>query len=173
MELTEQQKLQLGRLHENESLTDNLTDSDARALLQWADLQIRSDTDGDLVTAAVSAANQSGVEGAPNLLANAAAYLARELEARPSKVQRDKETPANQEMGATEGRAAIQLQSKATSINTSSLAKDNAPTALQATGEVGAAQILSAHADSSIAPPPSTPAPAKKSHRASKRRKKT
>jgi len=82
MKLTAQQRAALERLHESESLTDNLTDADAQALLDWAQQQIIADTDGDLVRAAVNAANTSGAQGAQILLAQANATLAQELAAR-------------------------------------------------------------------------------------------
>lgn len=82
MDLNPNQTAVIERLRENESLTDNLTDSDASVLLDWAEKQILANTDGELVTAAVSAANQSGQNGAEALLAQAAAFLSQELAGR-------------------------------------------------------------------------------------------
>lgn len=69
------------RLYENESLTDNLTDTDAKALLQWAEAQLRGNTNESVVTAAVSFANSSGGADTSALLAQAQAFLTKELHA--------------------------------------------------------------------------------------------
>jgi len=82
MDLTPEQKRGIERLHENESLTDNLDDASAQALLDWAEDRIRADTDSSLVTAAVSAANQSGEASVQALVNNASAFLAQELSVR-------------------------------------------------------------------------------------------
>src|SRR5205809_4788972 len=81
MALTFDQRNAIERLRENESLTDNLTDTDARALLDWAQKQIIANTDSTLVQAAVSAANASGLEGVQLLLAQASTFLAQQLAA--------------------------------------------------------------------------------------------
>lgn len=76
MELTPEQKKEIERLHENESLTDNLDDASAQALMKWAEDRITANTDSQLVTAAVSAANQSGEASVEALVGNASAFLA-------------------------------------------------------------------------------------------------
>lgn len=81
MKLTPELKAQIERLYENESLTDNLDDAAARAVLKWAEEQIRGRADPGLVTAAVSAANQSGEQGARALVAHAGTFLTQELRA--------------------------------------------------------------------------------------------
>lgn len=82
MELTTEQQNAIARLYENESLTDNLDDADARIVLQWAQEQIIAHNDGELVQAAVNSANQSGAQGAQALVAQANTFLAQGLEAR-------------------------------------------------------------------------------------------
>lgn len=86
--MTPEQQTLIEQLYENESLTDNLSDVDAKALLKWAEEQVQNETDGELVTAAVSNANQSGVEGAQALLTQASAFLVQELHAREANVAR-------------------------------------------------------------------------------------
>lgn len=82
MELTTEQQNAIARLFENESLTDNLDDANARLVLQWAQEQIIAHNDGDLVQAAVNSANQSGTQGAQALIAQANTFLVQELETR-------------------------------------------------------------------------------------------
>ncbi len=82
MKLTTKQKMQIEQLYERESLTDNLTDTDAQALLKWAEQQILSSRPAELVTAAVSAANASGEQGAQQLVTQAASFLSKQLAAR-------------------------------------------------------------------------------------------
>jgi len=86
--MTPEQQALIEQLYENESLTDNLSDVDAKALLKWAEEQVRNETDGGLVAAAVNNANQSGVEGAQALLTQASAFLVQELHAREANVAR-------------------------------------------------------------------------------------
>ena len=74
--------MQIEQLHERESLTDNLTDTDAQALLKWAEQQILSKTPAELVTAAVNAANTSGIQGAQALVTQASSFLNNQLAAR-------------------------------------------------------------------------------------------
>ncbi|GEM_PF-2323305 len=80
--MTSEQQALIERLYENESLTDNLTDTDAQALLKWAAEQIQNDADGELVTTALGNANQSGVAGAQALVTQASSFLTQALHAR-------------------------------------------------------------------------------------------
>ncbi len=52
-------ELAIERMRENESLTDNLTDDLARALLVWAEQQIRKGIAFERVVSAMRAANHS------------------------------------------------------------------------------------------------------------------
>ncbi len=62
MALTEQQAAAIERLRENESLTGNLTDKPAMAVLAWAEEQIKASAVYEDVVAAVRAANRTGTE---------------------------------------------------------------------------------------------------------------
>ena len=154
------------RLYENESLTDNLTDQDAKALLEWAQQQIISNTEGEMVTAAVSAANASGEQGVQALLTQASTFLAQELTVR----------------GMNTARAQVAESSPPTEVKdsmregtrTPETAKMDTvpPASLQASGEISNARVLTGRADASIAP--ETVAPkigAKKSRRKAKTKK--
>jgi hypothetical protein len=79
MELTPEQSSALDRLAENESLTDNLTDEPARALLDWAQQQILKNFDSQIVTAAVSAANQEGDASAQTVVNRASKFLSQAI----------------------------------------------------------------------------------------------
>jgi hypothetical protein len=105
MELTSEQKMKVERLIENESLTDNLMDDDAKALLEWAQQQIIANRDDTLVRAAVSAANQSGEEGAQALVAHANTFLAQELAAHTADAVRAHDAPAPMRMSASDSAA--------------------------------------------------------------------
>ncbi len=169
MKLTPEQQARIDRLYENESLTDNLTDGDAKALLDWAQKQIVADTDGELVTAAVRAANESGVQGAETLVAQANAMLTQELTARAMN------------SSANRGAAFSTLSADADSAReatTDSPAKETDANAmppaarLQATGEAGTEQpLLTARADAKIAPASNPTAVAPKTRGKSRRRK--
>lgn len=98
MELSSEQKRSIERLYENESLTDNLTDDEAKAVLNWAQEQITANHSGELVTAAVSAANQSGEQGAQALLAQANVFLVQELNARGMNATRARDADAPMSM---------------------------------------------------------------------------
>lgn len=100
MELTPEQKMSVERLYENESLTDNLVDQDAKALLEWAQAQIVANTDEALVRAAVHAANQSGQEGAQALVAQASTFLDRELDSPRKEAARESDTSGLMTMSA-------------------------------------------------------------------------
>lgn len=65
----------LERLHSNESLTDNLTDDAARAVLKLAEQRILEGVPGETVFEAVSAANNSGAETPEAALAQVTAAL--------------------------------------------------------------------------------------------------
>ncbi len=93
--MTPEQQALIERLYENESLTDNLTDADAQALLKWAAEQIENATDGELVMAAVSNANQSGGEGVQALITQASSFLTKELRARAAASHVAEPTEAN------------------------------------------------------------------------------
>lgn len=69
------------RLYENESLTDNLSDAGAKALLGWAEAQLRENTNEAMVTAAVGFANTSASADTSALLAQAQTFLKQELHA--------------------------------------------------------------------------------------------
>ncbi len=171
MALTPEQRMQIERLYENESLTDNLDDASAQAVLKWAEEQIRADTASQLVTAAVSAANQSGAQGVQALLVEAGTFLARELavagkaaapttssDASPVAVNLDQaaSTPAS----APEGTGSTPASTRA------------AP-ARAASGSAAPPNAPSAHADAPAAPSkPTLPSSPPKTRRAKKRKKK-
>lgn len=182
---------QIERLYENESLTDNLTDTDARALLQWAEEQIRGRTDGALVTAAVRNANQSGTEGVQALLAHAQAFLAVESganqnvtadntarDAEPSPIPQEpapeasdaarpdavRSNDSGQPAMTVQGQAASSASETKTETTTSNL------TPLGTAGASGVSAEISAQADAKLAP--ETKPPRKKSRRMSKRSQK-
>lgn len=154
MELSSEQKSSLERLYENESLTDNLTDADAKAVLQWAQQQIIADTDGDLVRAAVNAANESGQAGAQLVVMQAANFLTQELQARAMPTTRllDAAAPT-----ATEN---MNVSSAASFGAAGDASEQRLPTA-RADATIGS--------DTAIAP---TPTPTRKKSRAKFKRKK-
>lgn len=94
MELTPEQQNAIARLYENESLTENLDDQSARALLEWAQGQIVANTDDALVRAAVSAANTSGEQEVQALVTTASTFLAQEISARDAATAHADEPPA-------------------------------------------------------------------------------
>lgn len=102
MELTPEQKMSVARLYDNESLTDNLMDQDAKAMLEWAQEQIIANKDEALVKAAVRAANLSGQEGAHTLIAHANAFLDQEAAERAKSRARESETAALMTMGSSD-----------------------------------------------------------------------
>ncbi len=104
MELSSEQKMALERLYENESLTDNLADADAKALLQWAQKQILDNTDSELVATAVRAANESGEMGVQAVIAQAASVLTQELTARQMNTAPKTTTPGILSADANAGR---------------------------------------------------------------------
>lgn len=134
------------RLYETESLTDNLTDANAIILLQWAEAQLRANTDEALVAAALSTANQSDASESDALLAQAQTFLAQQLHAR--------EITAARPTTATD---AAPAQTKP--------AAPAAQPALTVSGAVGSASVSDTrlHADAAAAS-----APAKKARRPSK-----
>lgn len=93
--MTLEQQALIERLYENESLTDNLTDTDAQALLKWAAEQIQNDADGELVTAALGNANQSGVAGVQALVTQASSFLTQALHARAQAAHDPSQRDAN------------------------------------------------------------------------------
>jgi hypothetical protein len=180
MELSSQQKMSIERLYENESLTDNLTDQEAKAVLQWAQQQIASNTDGELVKAAVSAANQSGEQGAQALLAQATTFLVQELQARGVNTARENQTADSPTMQAGSAEASTPLPEGVTSEPTTSelgARADTGPNAarLGTLGEAAEQGLPAARADARIAPksPAKTVSAPKKSRRKSSRSKKT
>ena len=82
MALTEQQTAAIERLRENESLTGNLTDKPATAVLTWAEEQIKASAVYEDVVAAVKAANRTGAEDVDEALGAAQKSLATALAAR-------------------------------------------------------------------------------------------
>ena len=71
MALTEQQAAAIERLRENESLTGNLTDKPAMAVLAWAEERIKASAVYEDVVAAVRAANRTGTEDVDEALSAA------------------------------------------------------------------------------------------------------
>lgn len=170
MELTPEQKMSIERLYENESLTDNLMDADAKALLEWAQQQIISDADGELVKQAVSVANQSGVEGVQALINNASTFLAQELTARGLNTTRVNDAAASMTMRAEDAATREQMRErKAEEMGAIPIA---AP--MQASGQSDALRVSTAiPSATSIAPViTSAPTSAKKSRGGKKTRKK-
>ncbi|MFN8481592.1 MAG: hypothetical protein U0768_00870 [Anaerolineae bacterium] len=76
MALTEQQASAIERLRANESLTGDLTDRPATAVLQWAEEQIQANVVYEDVVAAVRAANRTGTEEVDEALGAARKSLA-------------------------------------------------------------------------------------------------
>ncbi|MFN8470622.1 MAG: hypothetical protein U0822_00250 [Anaerolineae bacterium] len=76
MALTEQQAAAIERLRGNESLTGNLTDRSATAVLAWAEEQIRANAVYEDVVAAVRAGNRTGAEDVDEVLGAAHKTLA-------------------------------------------------------------------------------------------------
>ncbi len=192
MELTPEQKISIERLYENESLTDNLTDNDARAVLEWAQQQIIAETDGELVKQAVRAANQSGETGVASLIAQASAFLGPALAARESDASSamkmddaTKETEAMrerkaEEMGAisTDAPGTLSVAEKPAVLSARQVSEKDAR--LEASGSETEQRLPTARADAiigaSTAGAPSAtaaPAPSKKTRRKSKRKKKS
>lgn len=122
MELTPDQENAIARLYENESLTENLTDQDARALLEWAQGQIAASTDDTLVRAAVSAANASGEQGVQALVTQASTFLAQELAARDINAARASSPQTAQTMGQPAPAPAAAVGGNETAAVTSSTA---------------------------------------------------
>lgn len=149
----EQQQVLIERLYETESLTDNLTDTDAKALLKWAEGQIRNDTNGEIVIAAVGAANASGTQGVQALVAQANAFVVQQLN--------------------VAAQASTQTQSGATDITSAPMQSATAPgaAALTADASVGAAPAPLVTATASVAVAPVTKAPSKKSRRKKRKSK--
>lgn len=82
MALTDQQAAAIERLRENESLTGNLTDKPAMAVLAWAEEQIHASAVYEDVVAAVRAANRTGTEDVDEALGAAQKSLVAALAAR-------------------------------------------------------------------------------------------
>lgn len=76
MALTPQQKTDIYRLRDNETLTGNLTDAAATAVLEWAEGQIAAGVAYDTVVAGVRAANGAETEDPAVALAAANQSLA-------------------------------------------------------------------------------------------------
>lgn len=73
--MTEDQRAAIERMHENESLTGELTDPQARALLGWGEEEIQAGKSPDAVFAAIRTANKSGAQSESELLAVAQSHL--------------------------------------------------------------------------------------------------
>lgn len=182
MELTSEQKMQIERLYENESLTDNLTDADARAVLQWAQQQILAATDGEMVAAAVRAANESGETGVAQLVAQADTFLAHELEARGMNGARDTSAASPTMLTESDASTPVSSQSDASTpmssetdasqeLNARPVSPNSAQ--LQASGAASEQRLLTAQADATMAPDPTPPPPTlNKSRGKTKRRQK-
>lgn len=182
MALTSEQTNAIERLRENESLTDNLTDTDARALLDWAQNQIIGNADPKLVQAAVSAANASGLQGVQPLLAQASTFLAQQLAAHGSTVATTPNPPTSPPQPITVAPPSQATPGPAAPTAPSTIVPDTSPAASrpQASGQAGETSKLSAQANaaagpatSTSAPPSPPPPPIKKSPRKPKRKKKT
>src|SRR5687768_13117119 len=65
----------LEALYEDDGLTDNLTDGPAKALLAWAESQIKAGTDPQQVRKAVRAANREDLDESAAAVAAASAAL--------------------------------------------------------------------------------------------------
>jgi hypothetical protein len=161
-----QKQALIERLYENESLTDNLHDADAKALLKWAEEQIRNNTDGELVTAAVSTTNQSGTEGVQALLSQASAFLAQASQAQAVNAAPDAENTGATTSTQSQAASEASLNDAATEIRAAPAS--SAP--LGVSGESGTAPLPLANAQAQIAP--AVNPPAKKSRRSTKRKKK-
>lgn len=168
MEPTPEQKQAIERLYENESLTENLTDTDARALLSWAQEQIASNADDKLVQAAVSAANNSGEQGAQALLLSADTFLAQEVAARSN--DSTATTTSAAPLPTAESTPEPAPDSDAPGLGT--LSTDQAPLPLDVSGQAAEAAALSGKASSAVSPKSKRTGKAKKSRGKSKRRKK-
>ena len=169
--MTPEQQALIERLYENESLTDNLTDADAQALLKWAEEQIRNETDGELVTAAVSNANQSGAEGVQALLTQASTFLVHELHAREvSAARTDVPTGASADAAAQDTAAPTATTLSGENAGIQDLAAPTGTETPGVEGTIGAAIPPNAKAEASLAP--AHRQPAKKRRRSTKRKKK-
>ncbi len=157
----DQQQALVERLYENESLTDNLDDADAKALLQWAEQQIRSDTDGTLVTAAVSFANQSGTAGVQALLLQADTFLAQEISARAANAA----PPAPTQTETQEANRQAPRESETNTMSASGAAS------MQISAQISDGLVLGAHADAAVAPDTSAPKTTSKKSKRSRRKK--
>ena len=73
--MADDQQAALEALYENEGLTDNLTDPLAKALLAWAESQIRGGAEPKAVQRAMRAANSDEHASAADVLGAAAAAL--------------------------------------------------------------------------------------------------
>lgn len=124
--MTPEQKMNIERLYENESLTDNLNDADAKGLLQWAEQQITANTKAEVVTAAVQAANASGAQGVQALVSQASAFLAQAVA--PGMV-----SPAAENSGQASSPAAGAERAATPPTEASPPAKRGAPPAAQST----------------------------------------
>lgn len=167
MELSEEKKQRLERLSENESLTDNLTDDDARALLKWAEQQILSDVDGELVASAVRSANQSGVKDSNALLAEASAALAQELKLRGINVSRDQPPPSDDLSAAGTGGVSAQTPTAASTVP----APSSLAAAVATSSELVQADLPSSPDTAPRSSDPLLPAAPKKSTKSRKRKK--
>lgn len=141
MELTLAQQNAIARLYENESLTENLDDQSARALLEWAQGQIVANIADALVRAAVSAANSSGEQGVQALVATASTFLAQEIEARDAATAQADAPPAPVSNGEGASRGAATVQGDAPPALISSDV-DAAPAAAARSNESAAAMTM-------------------------------
>lgn len=73
--MTEEQRAAIERMHENESLTGELTDPQARAVLAWGEEKIQEGESPDAVFAAIRTANKSGMQNESDLRAVAQSHL--------------------------------------------------------------------------------------------------
>jgi hypothetical protein len=172
MELTPEQENAIARLYENESLTENLTDRDAQALLEWAQGQIVANTDDALVRAAVSAANSSGEQGVQALVTQASTFLAKELEVREAAASRSNDSPSALKLGDS-----IAPLSESISKELTGQPETGHPARLEDSPTVAQSNALSATAGGNLGPatPTSAPKPAvkpKKSRKPKRRKKK-
>lgn len=177
MKLTSAQKNAIEQLYENESLTSNLTDDDAHALLDWAQNQITANADSNLVKAAVSAANASGIHGAAQLLAQAAAFLAQRAGTSGTLLPAT-ENPSVPVPHATAMTVPSEPTIPAAAETTGTPSSPPNSTGLQASAQAGEASVLDAQAGVAASantaepsPPSLNTEPVKKTRGKSKRKK--
>ncbi len=166
MELTPEQQDAIARLYENESLTENLDDQSARALLEWAQGQIAANADDSLVRAAVSAANSGSERGAEAVVLQADGFLAQALALRADAATRLNESATSNKMSDSSapttdptGDAIPAPVTTSAEIEMTGRASTNSDARLQASAAVPETAALVANASAEIGPTAPNPAP--------------